>query len=134
LIAAWWVIGTVPVAHYRHGGMVVTKMTVVLEDDLEGGPANETVRFAVGGTDYEIDLNANNAAAFRRRLPPSSNTPAGLAADNGTGRDEVPPAEGAARTSGRGRRTGASRSAAAAASPPASSGSMKPPREDGEPA
>jgi hypothetical protein len=28
-----------------------------LEDDLEGGPAHETVRFGVGGTKYEIDLN-----------------------------------------------------------------------------
>jgi hypothetical protein len=47
---------------------MVTKITVVLEDDLDGGPADETVRFGIGGTDYEIDLNATNAAAFRRQL------------------------------------------------------------------
>jgi hypothetical protein len=49
---------------------VATKITVALEDDLDGGPAVETVRFAVGGTEYEIDLNKKNAAAFRRQLAP----------------------------------------------------------------
>jgi len=33
-------------------------VTVALEDDLIGGPADETVRFAVGGTEYEIDPSA----------------------------------------------------------------------------
>ncbi len=46
------------------------KVTVALEDDLDGGPADETVRFAIGGTGYEIDLRASNAAAFRRQLAP----------------------------------------------------------------
>lgn len=49
---------------------MATKITVALEDDLEGGPAVETVRFSVGGTEYEIDLNKKNAAAFRRKLAP----------------------------------------------------------------
>jgi len=49
---------------------MATKVTVALEDDLDGGPAVETVRFAVGGTEYEIDLNKKNAAAFRRKLAP----------------------------------------------------------------
>jgi hypothetical protein len=49
---------------------MATKITVALEDDLEGGPADETVRFTVGGTDYEIDLNKKNARAFRRQLAP----------------------------------------------------------------
>ena len=44
------------------------KVTVALEDDLTGGPAVETVRFAFDGTDYEIDLNAKNAAAFGKQL------------------------------------------------------------------
>jgi hypothetical protein len=43
---------------------MATKITVALEDDLDGGPANETVRFGVGGAEYEIDLNNKNAAAF----------------------------------------------------------------------
>ena len=46
------------------------KVTVALEDDLDGGPAYETVRFGIGGTDYEIDLSTKNAAAFRRQLAP----------------------------------------------------------------
>jgi hypothetical protein len=46
------------------------KVTVVLEDDLTGGPAAQTVRFAFDGTDYEIDLNAKNAAAFGKQLAP----------------------------------------------------------------
>jgi len=46
------------------------KVTVALEDDLTGGPADETVRFAVDGTGYEIDLSAKNAAAFDKLLAP----------------------------------------------------------------
>ena len=46
------------------------KVSVVLEDDLTGGPAQQTVRFAFDGTDYEIDLNAKNAAAFSKQLAP----------------------------------------------------------------
>ena len=36
------------------------KITAALEDDLDGGPADETVRFAIGGFDYEIDLSHKN--------------------------------------------------------------------------
>jgi hypothetical protein len=46
------------------------KVTVALEDDLDGGPADETVRFAVDGADYEIDLRTSNAGAFRRQIAP----------------------------------------------------------------
>ena len=46
------------------------KVSVVLEDDLTGGPAEQTIRFAFDGTGYEIDLNAKNAAAFRKQLAP----------------------------------------------------------------
>ena len=49
---------------------MATKITVELEDDLDGGPAAETVRFGVGGAQYEIDLNAKNAKAFRKQLAP----------------------------------------------------------------
>jgi hypothetical protein len=44
------------------------KVTVALEDDLDGGPADETVRFGMDGADYEIDLSAKNAWAFRTSL------------------------------------------------------------------
>ena len=46
------------------------KVTISLEDDLTGGPAKQTVRFAFDGTDYEIDLNAKNAASFGKQLAP----------------------------------------------------------------
>ena len=46
------------------------KITVALEDDLDGGPAEETVRFGLGGAEYEIDLSKRNARAFRKQLAP----------------------------------------------------------------
>ena len=46
------------------------KITVVLEDDFDGGPADETVRFAIDGTAYEIDLSKRHARALRRKLEP----------------------------------------------------------------
>jgi Lsr2 len=46
------------------------KITVVLEDDLDGGPADETVRFALDGAAYEIELSKKHAKAFRRKLAP----------------------------------------------------------------
>ncbi len=46
------------------------KVTVALEDDLDGGPADQTVRFALNGADYEIDLSGQNATAFREQLTP----------------------------------------------------------------
>ena len=49
---------------------MATKISVALDDDLDGGPADETMRFAVGGTAYEIDLNKKNARAFRKQLAP----------------------------------------------------------------
>jgi hypothetical protein len=49
---------------------MATKVTVAIEDDLEGGPADETMRFAVGSAQYEIDLNKKNARAFRKQLAP----------------------------------------------------------------
>ena len=42
------------------------KTTVALED-LTGGPAEETVRLAFDGTEYETDRNAKNAAALRKQ-------------------------------------------------------------------
>jgi nucleoid-associated protein Lsr2 len=46
------------------------RVTVALEDDLDGGPAGETVRFGFGGAEYEIDLSTKNAAAFRKQVSP----------------------------------------------------------------
>jgi hypothetical protein len=44
------------------------KVEVQLEDDLTGGPADETVMFGVDGRDYQIDLNAKHAASFRKQV------------------------------------------------------------------
>ncbi len=41
------------------------KIHVQLIDDLSGEDAQETIRFSVEGTDYEIDLSAHNAADLR---------------------------------------------------------------------
>jgi len=44
------------------------KVSIALEDDLDGGPAAETVRFGLGSSEYEIDLSKKNARAFRKGL------------------------------------------------------------------
>jgi hypothetical protein len=61
-------VGTVLVTVLQSGGRVATEITVLLEDDLDGGPADETVRFGLDGVDYEIDLSKQHARAFRREL------------------------------------------------------------------
>ncbi|MGI8761966.1 MAG: histone-like nucleoid-structuring protein Lsr2 [Jatrophihabitantaceae bacterium] len=38
---------------------------VQLLDDIDGGPAAETVSFGLDGTNYQIDLSAKNAAKLR---------------------------------------------------------------------
>ena len=43
---------------------------VILEDDFEGGAADETVTFALDGTEYEIDLSAKNATSLRDAMAP----------------------------------------------------------------
>jgi hypothetical protein len=49
---------------------MATRTTIALEDDLDGGPADETVQFSFGSADYEIDLNTKNARVFRNQLAP----------------------------------------------------------------
>ena len=44
------------------------KVHIVLEDDLDGSDATQTVSFGLDGTSYEIDLNDKNAAALREAL------------------------------------------------------------------
>lgn len=41
---------------------------IELLDDLDGSKANETVRFAIDGTLYEIDLSERNASRLRKAL------------------------------------------------------------------
>ncbi|MGH3303363.1 MAG: histone-like nucleoid-structuring protein Lsr2 [Streptosporangiaceae bacterium] len=44
------------------------RVEVQLEDDLTGGPADETVEFGIDGRTYAVDLSARHAAEFRRQL------------------------------------------------------------------
>jgi len=46
------------------------RVNIVLEDDLDGSPADETVTFALDGVTYEIDLNEKNAGRLRDALAP----------------------------------------------------------------
>ena len=47
--------------------MAQKKQTLFI-DDIDGTEAEGTVRFALDGAEYEIDLNAKHAAALRRAL------------------------------------------------------------------
>ncbi len=44
------------------------KVHIVLEDDIDGSEATQTVSFALDGTSYEIDLNDKNAGGLRDAL------------------------------------------------------------------
>src|SRR4051812_36057730 len=44
------------------------KIHIVLEDDLDGSEATQTVSFGLDGTPYEIDLNDKNAGTLRDAL------------------------------------------------------------------
>jgi Lsr2 len=49
---------------------MAVRTTVTLKDDLDGSPAEETVHFGLGPTEYEIDLSAANASRFRAQVAP----------------------------------------------------------------
>jgi Lsr2 len=69
--AAWRLILYGEISDTKAGEAgVAQKVTVALEDDLDGGPADETLRFGISGAQYEIDLSASNAVAFRQQLAP----------------------------------------------------------------
>jgi hypothetical protein len=44
------------------------KITTLFIDDIDGGEAEGTVRFALDGTEYEIDLNARHGEELRSAL------------------------------------------------------------------
>lgn len=44
------------------------RVQIILEDDLDGGDASETITFGLDGVTYEIDLNEKNAGALRDAL------------------------------------------------------------------
>jgi hypothetical protein len=43
---------------------------VLYVDDIDGSEAEGTVRFGLGGTDYEIDLNKKHTAQFAKAIAP----------------------------------------------------------------
>jgi hypothetical protein len=45
-----------------------SKVIFILEDDLDGTKADQTVEFGVNGAAYAIDLNASNAKMLRGAL------------------------------------------------------------------
>ena len=47
---------------------MASKTLVLLEDDLDGGEADETLSFGLDGNTYEIDLSEKNAAKLRNAL------------------------------------------------------------------
>jgi hypothetical protein len=47
---------------------VAQKITTLFIDDIDGGAAEGTVRFALDGTEYEIDLNAQHSEELRSAL------------------------------------------------------------------
>jgi hypothetical protein len=49
---------------------VAQRTEIVFTDDLDGGPADETVRFGIDGTQYEIDLSKTHADELRAALQP----------------------------------------------------------------
>lgn len=44
------------------------KTVVLLEDDIDGSEAKETISFALDGSEYEIDLNEGHAIELREAL------------------------------------------------------------------
>jgi Lsr2 len=47
---------------------VAQKIQTLFIDDIDGGAAEGTVRFALDGTEYEIDLNAKHSEELRSAL------------------------------------------------------------------
>jgi hypothetical protein len=56
---------------------VARKIQTLFIDDLDGSEAEATVRFALDGTEYEIDLNAEHVQALRDALARYVRAPAG---------------------------------------------------------
>jgi len=50
------------------GHTVAQKVQVTFVDDIDGSPADETLRFSLGRETYEIDLSKGNAKKLRDAL------------------------------------------------------------------
>jgi hypothetical protein len=47
---------------------VASRTITLLQDDIDGSEATQTVRFAIDGTEYEIDLSERNVNRFRESI------------------------------------------------------------------
>ena len=46
------------------------RVEYILEDDVDGGKADETVQFGLDGVEYEVDLSSQNYEKLRDALAP----------------------------------------------------------------
>src|SRR5579872_53181 len=64
------IVYAVPQFKERGHERMAQKIQTLLVDDLDGGQADDTVRFGLDGVDYEIDLSVKHAEALRKALAP----------------------------------------------------------------
>ena len=62
------------------------RVEILLIDDLDGGQASQTVRFALDGRALEIDLSDTNATRLRKAFEPYVSAGRRLGARTGTSR------------------------------------------------
>lgn len=74
------------------------KVHIMLEDDLDGSDATETISFSLDGASYEIDLNDAHAAELRDAFAPY----AGAARRAGRSGGSAPARRSAGRAGGNG--------------------------------
>jgi hypothetical protein len=70
------------------------KVNIILVDDLDGGSADENVKFGLDGANYEIDLSAANAAELRSSLERFINAARKASGGRGAARTAKAPAGG----------------------------------------
>jgi hypothetical protein len=77
----------------------IEEVTVALIDDFDGTEAAETIKFALDGKTYEIDLSKSNAAELRRTLRPYVDRARGARSTTSARRGSGPAHRGAHRRS-----------------------------------
>jgi len=70
----------------------IEEVTVALIDDFDGTEAAETVKFALDGKNFEIDLSKSNASELRRTLRPYVDRARGARRTTSTRRGKSGPA------------------------------------------
>jgi hypothetical protein len=74
------------------------KVQVILVDDIDGGPAEETLSFSLDGVSYEIDLSTANAAKLRDSVAPYVGTARRVGGRSSAGRGRARRGSGDNRT------------------------------------